>query len=83
MDTIFKVIAKIEALIKSGKVQTALDHMDQKIIQDYSYFIEQVCLMMLEGCQNEYVELILTKCKSLAKAENDPLRLVRTIHATR
>ena len=83
MDTIFKVIAKIEALITRGKVQTALDHMDQKIIQDYSYFVEQVCLMMLEDCQNEYVELILTKCKSLTKAENDPLCLVRTIHATR
>ena len=49
MDTILKLVSKIEASIKSGKIQTALDHTDQKIVQDYTFFIEQVCLMMLEG----------------------------------
>ena len=80
MDTILKLVSKIEASIKSGKIQTALDHTDQKIVQDYTFFIEQVCLMMLEGDQGEYVDVVLPKCKSLAKAEDDPLYLVRTIH---
>ena len=36
--------------------------------------------MMLEGDQGENVDYVLSKCKSLAKAEDDPLYLIRTIH---
>ena len=32
MDTILKLVSKIEASIKSGKIQTTQDHTDQKIV---------------------------------------------------
>ena len=35
MDTILKLIAKIESSIRSGEIQTDPDHTDQRIVQDY------------------------------------------------
>ena len=35
MDTILKLIAKIESSIRSGKIQTDPDHTDHRIVQDY------------------------------------------------